>query len=338
MTVYQDFLYYEGGIYAHAWGDKIGSHAVEIEGYDDTQSCWRVRNSWGTGWGERGYFRMAYGEAEIEEKVYEIAHEATPTPAPTPTPMPTLTPTPEEEAAIHRASDTLSTPTPAPAPTFTPTPTAREYVAEGYRHIQLVIEHYEDHDCEHWIPGAREAIRQCTMALEQGPDADAHFCRALGYTYIEEPIEAVNDLKWALELGLTGEKKAKAEEMLIELEERLAVPACSIGPILFFSEGRSESGEPINPSEICAPKEKFATEIHVGWELYGSCDQPMVVKWRRNTELMCYHYYREDEHERWEGSTYYGEEGPLPDGLWTVSVYVGATEIGSASCNISSLE
>jgi C1A family cysteine protease len=28
--------------------------------------CWIARNSWGTGWGDSGYFRIAYGECGIE--------------------------------------------------------------------------------------------------------------------------------------------------------------------------------------------------------------------------------------------------------------------------------
>lgn len=65
MYVYQDFFNYKGGIYKHVTGDLAGGHAVVIVGYDDAQGCWIVKNSWGTGWGENGYFRIAYGECEI---------------------------------------------------------------------------------------------------------------------------------------------------------------------------------------------------------------------------------------------------------------------------------
>lgn len=40
----------------------LGGHAVCIVGYDDNMAGGRfiVRNSWGTGWGDRGYFYMPY--------------------------------------------------------------------------------------------------------------------------------------------------------------------------------------------------------------------------------------------------------------------------------------
>ena len=42
-------------------GDKVrGGHAVTAVGYDDMQECFIVRNSWGEGWGDKGYFYMPY--------------------------------------------------------------------------------------------------------------------------------------------------------------------------------------------------------------------------------------------------------------------------------------
>ena len=57
---WQDFYYYRGGVYEHRWGQRAGGHVVTIVGYDDTHACWIVKNSWGTRWGEDGWFRMAY--------------------------------------------------------------------------------------------------------------------------------------------------------------------------------------------------------------------------------------------------------------------------------------
>lgn len=38
----------------------VGGHAVAIVGYDDSKQVFIVRNSWGTGWGDQGYFYMPY--------------------------------------------------------------------------------------------------------------------------------------------------------------------------------------------------------------------------------------------------------------------------------------
>lgn len=38
----------------------LGGHAVLVVGYDDVTQRWIVRNSWGTAWGQAGYFTMPY--------------------------------------------------------------------------------------------------------------------------------------------------------------------------------------------------------------------------------------------------------------------------------------
>lgn len=65
MKVYDDFRYYKSGVYKYTTGSYLGGHAVVIVGYDDGNSCWIIKNSWGTGWGESGYFRMAYGQCSV---------------------------------------------------------------------------------------------------------------------------------------------------------------------------------------------------------------------------------------------------------------------------------
>jgi C1A family cysteine protease len=41
----------------------VGGHAVAFVGYDDKKQMFKVRNSWGTGWGLSGYFWMPYSFA-----------------------------------------------------------------------------------------------------------------------------------------------------------------------------------------------------------------------------------------------------------------------------------
>ena len=66
FLVYNDFFSYRSGIYRHVTGSLAGGHCVSIVGYDDAGGFWICKNSWGTGWGEQGYFCIAYGQCGIE--------------------------------------------------------------------------------------------------------------------------------------------------------------------------------------------------------------------------------------------------------------------------------
>jgi len=64
LWVYLDLHYYNDGIYSHVTGRFDGGHCVEVIGYDDNQSCWICKNSWGAGFGENGFFRIAYNDTD----------------------------------------------------------------------------------------------------------------------------------------------------------------------------------------------------------------------------------------------------------------------------------
>jgi C1A family cysteine protease len=66
LRIYEDFYFYKAGIYRHVTGIFRGLHAVCVVGYDDGGKYWIVKNSWGTGWGEAGFIRIAYGECDID--------------------------------------------------------------------------------------------------------------------------------------------------------------------------------------------------------------------------------------------------------------------------------
>ncbi len=75
MDVYAD-LYpeFDGGVYVQQSDEYVFGHCVTIVGYDSTwnsgRGYWIVKNSWGTDWGEDGWFRIAYGECGIQQSVY----------------------------------------------------------------------------------------------------------------------------------------------------------------------------------------------------------------------------------------------------------------------------
>lgn len=62
VTVCADpaFQNYQGGMVFNGTTDCT-NHAVVITGWDDGTQSWLIRNSWGQGWGDRGYMRIAYG-------------------------------------------------------------------------------------------------------------------------------------------------------------------------------------------------------------------------------------------------------------------------------------
>jgi hypothetical protein len=69
FIVYNDFFSYTGGIYSHVSGDCAGGHCISIVGYDDNQGFWICKNSWGSGWGEGGFFCIAYGQGYYPDAI-----------------------------------------------------------------------------------------------------------------------------------------------------------------------------------------------------------------------------------------------------------------------------
>ncbi len=73
MNIYNTQLNYTGGIYTVSPEDvEVGGHWVVVVGWHDDLSVknggyWICKNSFGTDWGEDGYFRIAYGESGIDD-------------------------------------------------------------------------------------------------------------------------------------------------------------------------------------------------------------------------------------------------------------------------------
>uniref|UniRef100_A0A8C6FKF4 Dipeptidyl peptidase 1 n=1 Tax=Moschus moschiferus TaxID=68415 RepID=A0A8C6FKF4_MOSMO len=88
FEVYDDFLHYRKGVYHHTGlrdpfnPFELTNHAVLLVGYGTDAASgldyWIVKNSWGTSWGEAGYFRIRRGTDECA--IESIALAATPIP------------------------------------------------------------------------------------------------------------------------------------------------------------------------------------------------------------------------------------------------------------------
>lgn len=69
--VRDDFKFYAGGIYEPTDTEpSLGAHLLLLVGYDDDESCWVIKNSWGRTWGEDGFGRLRYGLCDVEQNAY----------------------------------------------------------------------------------------------------------------------------------------------------------------------------------------------------------------------------------------------------------------------------
>jgi hypothetical protein len=66
FDVYDDFYSYGSGVYHHVTGGYVGGHCVEVIGYSEAEQCWIAKNSWGTGFGMAGFFKIGYGECNFD--------------------------------------------------------------------------------------------------------------------------------------------------------------------------------------------------------------------------------------------------------------------------------
>jgi len=58
------FQAYRSGVFNEGSNANI-NHGVTLVGWDDSKQAWRIKNSWGTGWGESGYMWIAYTTNKI---------------------------------------------------------------------------------------------------------------------------------------------------------------------------------------------------------------------------------------------------------------------------------
>ena len=77
ITIYETFEGYEvarTGMVSmpKTYEECYGGHAVVCVGYDDDKKVWIMRNSWGTSWGDKGYFYLPYDYLLSEELATDL--------------------------------------------------------------------------------------------------------------------------------------------------------------------------------------------------------------------------------------------------------------------------
>ena len=76
VHVGSELQFYNGGIVKAIACEKAANHGVVIAGYgtEDGVDYWKVKNSWGSDWGEGGYFRIERGQnaCGIETEAIEL--------------------------------------------------------------------------------------------------------------------------------------------------------------------------------------------------------------------------------------------------------------------------
>ena len=78
VTATPAFQAYTSGVFNENSPATI-NHAVLLVGWDDSKQAWRIKNSWGTAWGEAGYMWIAYGSNQIGYAAAWVQAKATST-------------------------------------------------------------------------------------------------------------------------------------------------------------------------------------------------------------------------------------------------------------------
>lgn len=83
VCVNMAFQYYRSGVFTGP-GCNTLNHGVVLVGWDDSDGCWIMQNTWGKSWGESGYMRIKYGVSGIGSEACYVTYGASPDPEPEP--------------------------------------------------------------------------------------------------------------------------------------------------------------------------------------------------------------------------------------------------------------
>lgn len=121
--------FYSGGVAnppSYACSPSALDHGVSAVafGVDGAQKYWTIRNSWGSSWGEGGYYRIIRGtgacglNTAMTTALNVTIGGVPPAPHPTPPPSPPPSPTPPAPSPPAPSPPTPTPPTPGPTPGF----------------------------------------------------------------------------------------------------------------------------------------------------------------------------------------------------------------------------
>lgn len=135
FDVYSDFYYYNSGVYRYTSGTYQGGHAVLLVGYDDLNQCFIVKNSWGTGWGEAGFFRIAYDQLHPNNTNDGLTPEGC-------------------EFGYYTIAYQGAVPSPPPACTYSASPTSFPIPRAGGSNYKITVTASGTGGCSSWTPTA----------------------------------------------------------------------------------------------------------------------------------------------------------------------------------------
>lgn len=110
MLLPPSFSYHKGSAPFDDITPSPDAHAMTVIGYDDNRRAFRLINSWGTAWGDRGYAWVSYRAFQSDVREAYAARVAMP-PPPAPLPAPVVVPVPPRPVVA-----VVEPPKPAPVP------------------------------------------------------------------------------------------------------------------------------------------------------------------------------------------------------------------------------
>jgi cathepsin L len=77
IYVNSSFQAYAGGVFDDdTVGENANNHIITLVGWDDDKQAYLIRNSWGKGWGEKGYAWVEYGTNNVGKNAAWIVPDA----------------------------------------------------------------------------------------------------------------------------------------------------------------------------------------------------------------------------------------------------------------------